>query len=128
MVAGDGHHIHFGQEHTERGIGFLDGFDLPVEIAVLAVHVRAFHVDENEIVRFEGIDGGVEFLLHGRWAFDFLHADELGEAFVHRIDGDRGGLESVTVLKERNFRLVRDAAKQEAIGRFAVFQSGSACL
>src|SRR5229473_3256207 len=39
VVAGDGQDIHFGQEHAERGIGFFDGPDLPLEIAVLAIHV-----------------------------------------------------------------------------------------
>src|ERR1039458_7457672 len=122
VVAGDGQHIHFGQEHAERSVGFFDGLHLLIEIAVLAIHVSPFYVNENEIVSFEGIDSRVELLLHGRYAFDFLHADELGEAFIHRVDGNRRGLESVTVFEKWDLWLVRDAAKQEAISRLAVLQ------
>ena len=47
---------------------------------------------------------------------DDVHADELGEALVHRIDGDRGGLEAVDFFVAWQLRLAGEAAEREAVG------------
>ena len=38
---------------------------------------------------------------------DDVHADQLGEALVHRIDGDRGGLQAVDFFVARQLRACR---------------------
>ena len=55
-------------------------------------------------------------------AFKLGHADELGEAFVHRVNRNAGRLQAVPVLERRDVRLVGDAAEEKAVGRPAVFQ------
>ena len=107
---------------SERGIGFLDGADFRVEVAVFAGLVRAFDVDKDEVIRRQRIHRRFELGRHVRQTFDLFHADELGKAFVHRINRDGRGLQGVALLERRDGRLMGDAAQQEAIGRFAVLQ------
>ena len=47
---------------------------------------------------------------------DDVHADESGEAFVHRVDGDRGGAQAVDFFVARQLRLAGEAAEREAVG------------
>jgi len=123
VVAGDGDDGGLGgHQQAEGGIGFFNGGDFAGKVAIFTVHVGAFDVDEDVIKRLEGVRGGGEFFFYCLRAFDFLHADELGETFVHRVDGDGGGFEAVAFLEGFDFWLVRDAAEQKAIGRLAVFQ------
>ena len=47
---------------------------------------------------------------------DDVHADEPREAFVHRVDGDRGGPQAVDFFVARQLRLAGEAAEREAVG------------
>ena len=61
-------------------------FFFAAEIAVLAVLVRVFVVDEEEIEVVVFGEVALELLGDGLRAFDFFHADELRQALVHRIN------------------------------------------
>src|ERR1041385_29049 len=89
MVAGDGEHVGlFAQEQRERGVEFGDGVGLGGEVAVFAAHVGVFVVDEEVIVVVVFGEVPLELLGDGLRAFELGHADELGEALVHGINGD----------------------------------------
>ena len=118
MIAG--HHEHVGlflQQNRQRGVEILDGFFLRGEVAVFTVFVGVFVVDEKEIEVVVFGEVTLELLSDGRRAFDFFHADELREAFIHRINREARGLELVALLEQRNVRLVRNATHEEPVRR-----------
>ena len=87
MVAGDGEHVRlFLQQNRQRGVEILNRLLLRRKIAVLAVFVRVFVMDEEEIEVVVFLEVTLELLGDGRRPFDFLHADELRQALVHRIN------------------------------------------
>ncbi len=119
VVAGDGEDVGtFLEENGEGGVKFFDGLFLGGEIAVFAKHIGVFVVDEEVVVVVVFGEVALELFGDGLRAFDFFHADELGEAFIHRIDGETGGLEEVTILEQGNVRLMGDAAHEKAVGGF----------
>lgn len=123
VVAGHDEHVGLrGDQGRKAGIGFFDGGDFRGEITIFAGGVGRLDVDENKVVSFERFNGEFKFLGERVRAFNFGHADELGETFVHRINRDAGRFQAVPVLETRNVRLVGDAAEEEAVGGPAILQ------
>ena len=121
VVAGNGDDRWFGiEKRRQRRIGFLDRFHFGFKVPVFAGHVGAFDVNENEVVRFEGIDGGFNLLFHRGRAFHLFHPDELGQALVHWINCNRGCFQSVAFLERLDLGLMRDTAEQKSIRWLAV--------
>ena len=54
-----------------------------------------------------------------------VHADEARQPFVHRIDGDGGGLQSIDLFDRSDVRIFREAAQGRAVGVFLVFQNAA---
>src|ERR1043165_4610480 len=77
------------KENLQSSIKFLDGFAFTVEVAVFAVHIGVFEMDEEIIVVVVLGDIALELCRNGLRTLKFGHADELGETFVHWIYGDR---------------------------------------
>src|SRR5665213_1408405 len=118
MVAGDDQHVRiFPQQNRQRGVKILNRVHLGVKISVLAGFVRVFEMDEEEIVVVVFDEVTLELLGDGRRAFDFFHADELRESLIHRINREARGLELVAIFKQRNVRLMRDAAHEKTVRR-----------
>ena len=89
VVAGDRQHVGLlAQQDRQRGVEFLDRLLLRGEVAVLAIHVGVFEVDEEVVVVVVFGEVALELLGDGLRAFELGHADQLGQALVHRIDGD----------------------------------------
>ena len=123
MVAGDDEHGRIEHSDARDGVVELfDASDFGVEVAVFAGAVGVFEVEEEEVVfgpvAFEDVDLLVERL----GCTDNVHADEAGKAFVHRIDGDGGGLQSVDFFVGGKLGFFGEAAKGEAVGFFLVGQ------
>ena len=117
MVAGDGQHVGLlAQQDGQRGVEFLDRLLLRGEVAVLAVHVGVFEVDEEVVVVVVFGEVALELLGDGLRPFELGHADQLGQALVHRIDGNAARAQAIAVLEQRDVRLVGNAAHQEAVG------------
>ena len=117
MIAGDGQHVGpLLEQDREGGVEILDGFFLRREIAVFAVHVGVFVMDEEIVVVVVFGEVALELFGDGLRAFDFGHADELRQALVHGIDGEAGGFEPVALLEKGNGGLMGDAAQEESVG------------
>jgi hypothetical protein len=91
-------------------------------MSVFAVHVGVFVVDEKEVVVVVLGEITLELLLDRLGAFELGHANELGEAFVHRVNRNAGGAEFVTIFEKRDVRLMRNAAHEETVGGLLAFQ------
>ena len=91
----------FLQQDRQRRVEVLDRLLLPLEIAVFAVHVCVFVMDEEEVVVLVLGEVTLELLVDGLWAFKLPHAHQLRQALVHGINCDASRLESVACLKER---------------------------
>ena len=104
------------EENRQRGIEIFDGLLLRIELAIFTGLVRVLVMDEEEIVVVVFLLVRLELLRDRLRTFELRHADELGEALIHRIHGDADGLQLVAVFKERDLRLVGDTAHQEAVG------------
>ena len=118
MIARDDQHLGpFLQQHRQRRVEILDGFFLRLEIAVLAVHVGVLEVDEEEVVIVVFRQVTLELFGDGLRAFDLGHAHQLRQSLVHWVNSQAGGLELIAFLKQRNGRLMGDAAQQKAVGR-----------
>ena len=98
------------------------------EIAVFAVLVGVFEVDEEEIEVVVFGEVPLELLPDGLRPLDLLHADELGQALVHRIDGQARRAELVALLEQGNVRLMGDAAHEKAVGGFLPGDDGQGLL
>ena len=87
MIAGDGQHVWlFLQQNRQRGVEIFNRLFLGAEISVLTGLVGVFVMDEEEVKVIVFPELALELLGDGRRSFDFLHADELRQAFVHRIN------------------------------------------
>ena len=96
VVAGDDEHVGLqGHDPRHAGVELFGAFHLGVEVAVLAGAVGVLEVDEEEVVLRPVLFEHVHLLVERLGVADDVHADESGEALVHRIDGDRRGLEAV---------------------------------
>lgn len=117
VVTRDGEDVgFFAKENRQGSVNFLDGLAFGVEVAVFAVHVGVFEVYEEIVVVVVFGEVTLELFSDGLRAFELGHADELSETFVHRINGDAAGTQTVTILESRNMRLMRDAAEKKSIG------------
>src|ERR1051326_2010298 len=125
MVASNSENIRFlAKENGKRSVEFFDGLALGRKVAVLSIHVRIFVMDEEIVVIVVFGEVALELFGNGLRPFKFCHANELGEAFVHWIDGDAAGAQAVSLLKARNFWLMSDAAEQKAVCRLAFLDDG----
>ena len=93
------------------------------EVAVLAGAVGVLVVQEEEVVvvpvpapasrsaRPSSLPGS-----------RIVHADQPGQAPVHRVDGDGGGAQAVDLLHRGRRRLPREAAQRDHVGRLVVLE------
>src|SRR3989304_2559299 len=89
MVSGDYDNVWIQFDQTsDGGINLLNNFDLPREIAVLASAVRSFHMEKEEVEIGVVLSQRLEFIVNGSACGENIHADQLGQAAVHRIAGD----------------------------------------
>src|SRR2546426_79846 len=79
----------FPEQDWQCGIEILDGLFLRVKIAVLAIHVGILVVDEKKVVLVVFGEITLELFGDGLWPFEFRHADELGQTFIHRINREQ---------------------------------------
>ena len=96
------------------GVHFLYHGGLPVEVPVLACGVGRLDVDEEEVVvvpvRLQCLElAGDAFAL-----LQEMHAGEAGEALVHRVARDGGGVELCRSPRKRGGR---GASRSRARGR-----------
>ncbi len=118
MVAGDHQDIGI-QIHQlgQGGVQLFDDFDLAVEVAVFAHAVGFLDVDEDEVVVVPDSLCCREFILGvAALDFDHVHPDQFGNAAVHRIAGDAGGLEVVGILVGGQAWIGGEAAQIDAVG------------
>ena len=121
VIAGDGEHVRFFlEENRERGVEFLDCFFLRVEVSIFAVHVAVLIVEEEIIELVVLLQVSLKLLRDALRPFQLFHPDQLREALVHRVYGDRGSAKLVALLEGGNGRLMGDAAHQEPIGRLGL--------
>ena len=59
--------------------------------------------------------GGGDLVLDGHAGRQDGHADELGEAAVHGVDGDGGGVEAEDVGHVRDVRPLGEAAQEQHV-------------
>ena len=78
--------------------------------------VGVLEVDEEEIVLRPVLFEHVDLLGERLRLADDLHADQPGQALVHRIDGDRGGPQAVDFFVAGQVRLAGEAAQRQAVG------------
>ena len=104
------------RDARHRGVELFDPLHLRGEVAVFAGAVGVFEVDEEEIVLRPVLFEHVDLLGERLGLADDVHADEAGQAFVHRIDGDGGGLQAVDFFVARQLRLAGEAAERQAVG------------
>ena len=74
-------------------------------------------MNEEEIVVVVFGQVTLELLANGLRAFDLRHAHQLGKPFIHRINGQRRGLQLVAIFEQRDVRLMRNAAHEKAVRR-----------
>ena len=118
VVAGDGDDVRFFLEQDRQClVEVLDCPSLGLEVTVLAVHVGVLVVDEKIFVVVVQLFVFLELLLDRLRALVLGHADELGEALVHRINSEARGAHGVAFGEQRDVRLMCDAAHEEAVGR-----------
>ena len=116
MVAGNGENVwFFSKEDWERGIQFRNRIAFAGEVAVLALHVGVFEMDEEEIVVGMFGEIALELLGDGLRPFQPGHADELRQAFVHGIDGEATSPQAVAIGEGRNGGLMGNSSEQKAI-------------
>jgi hypothetical protein len=107
-----------GHDLRHGGVEFLGPLHLRIEVAVFAGAVGVLEVDEEEVVLVPVLFENLHLLVERLGMAEDVHADELGEALVHRVDGDRGGAEAVDLFVAGNARLAGDAAEGAAVGLF----------
>ena len=118
VVAGNDEAIVFAEERFDRRHDLVELFDhlaLLFEVSVFAAAVGVLEVQEEEVVLIPILFKDFDFFLERGGLADELHADEGRESFVHRVDGDRGGVETVEFLIGRQNRLGREPAHSEAV-------------
>src|SRR5881394_2282435 len=99
MIASHGEDVgFFAKENWEGSVNFLDGLSLRLEVAVFSVHVGVFEVDEEIVVVVVFGEVTLELFGDSMRPFEFGHANELSEAFIHGINGDATGTQSVAIL------------------------------
>ena len=97
------------------GVYFLYDRGFSVEVSVLASGVGRLDVDEEEVVvvpvRLQRLElTGDAFAL-----FEELHAGEAGQALVHRVAGDGGGVEVVGLVEGGEGGVHPEAAYQDRV-------------
>ena len=120
VIAGDGKDVRFfSQQNRERGVQFGNSVAFGGEVAVLALHVGVFEMDEKEIVIAVFAKVALKLLSDVLRPFKFAHADKLRETLIHRIHSKAAGAQSISISESRDCGLMRDASKKKAIrGRF----------
>ena len=119
VVAHQGQNIGFqGQNLGQEFIKNLDLMHLLVEVAVLAGTVGFLHVEEEEIVLApvlgQRLDLTVQGVLVAFHRQDF-HAHQAGQALVHGVTGDAGGVQLVHVRETGEVRHVTVTTEQHAV-------------
>ena len=90
VVAGADQHVGLeGHDPRDAAVNFLGPLHLGVEVAVFARAVGVFEVDEEEVVVVPILFEHLHLLVERLGLADNIHADQSGQALVHRIDGDR---------------------------------------
>ena len=96
MVGSDGEDVR-GQrfEASDESVDFFNGLDFGFEVSVFAGGVSFFEMDIKEVVLviagFEGVEEICRF-----WAYvKDLHANEPGQAAIHRVIGAGSRLELI---------------------------------
>ena len=112
---------HVGLQGQNLGQQFIENLDLVhllVEVAVLSGAVGFLHVEEEEIVLApvlgQRLDLTVQGVLVAFHRQDF-HAHQAGQALVHGVTGDAGGIQLVHVGETGEVRHVAVPAEQHAV-------------
>src|SRR5436305_13633126 len=101
------HHENVGSQRTHLRhvrIEALEGGHLRVEVAVLARLVGVLVMHEEEVVRLPVLAERRDLALERPTGLQHVHADELGEAAIHRIGRDGCPAEAVDLRKARQLR------------------------
>ena len=108
VVAGNNQHRGFQLiDARNRRVEFFDSFHLGVEVAVFARAVGVFEVNKKEIVVGPFAFRARLFVQQAFGLADDVHADQSSEPFVHRVDGNRRGLQPVDFFIRRQDRACR---------------------
>src|SRR5438034_22546 len=100
MIAGDREHVWpFLQQDEQRGIELFKGLPFRGEISVFSMHVRSFVVDEKEIVAIVFRQIALKLFGDRLRPFQFRHADQLRQTFIHGIDRQTCRAQTVSLVK-----------------------------
>ena len=101
-------------------VEFLDALDLAREVAVLARGIGVLVVEKEKVVVLPVLAQPLDLLRPAAARGQDGHADQAGEAAVHRVDGDRAGAQLIDLGERGHRRPPRDAAQREHVGGMLV--------
>ncbi len=110
------------RELRHLGVERLDHLDLLGEVAVLARAVGVLVVDEEEVKLFPLLLDDLHLVGERLAGLDDGHPNELRQPAIHRVDGDRDGLQAVGLFHGRDLGELGEPAHHQEVRRPLVLE------